>query len=84
VSDGESVVDDGVADEASGVYRAPETLVRGSKVTNEEYEIVSRDNDCEGEPRTCPGSELTSRSVMAGVCKYTCSLKPSHTSDVPF
>jgi len=83
----DSAVDGGVVDEASALSSglSPELSIRGSDVAEERYRTTAEDNNCGGEPKTPPESELMSRSVIAGVCKLkTCSLKLSHTSDVPF
>jgi len=79
-------VDDGVVDEASGVTSglSVELSPLELEVAKDRYGPTAGDNNCEGEPKTSLESELTSRSAMAGVCRSkSCSLKPSHTSDVP-
>jgi len=82
----DSVVGDGVVDEASAVSSglSLELSIRGLEVAEERYGTTAGDNSFGGEPKPPLESELTSRSVMADVCKLkTCSLKPSHSSDVP-
>jgi len=81
----DSGVDEGVVDGASSVDGDFSLEFSGVVVyvAAERYEPTVGDNKSGGEPKTSPKSELTSRSVMDGVCRSkTCSLNPAHGSGV--
>jgi hypothetical protein len=80
----DSVVDDGVVDEASVVSRLSLEFSRPAAIAEEKYGITLGDNKSVGE-RASLQSGLTSPSVMDDVCKvllFLCSLNPSRPSDV--
>lgn len=80
----ESVVDDGVVDEASVVSGLSLEFSGPGGIAEERYGTISGDNKSVGE-QTSLQSGLTSLSVMDDVCKVLlnhCSLNPSRTSDV--
>jgi hypothetical protein len=80
----ESVVGDGVVDEASVVTRLSLEISRPEEIAEERYGTISGDNNSVGE-QTSLQSGLTSLSAMDDVCKVLLnhySLNPSRTSDV--
>jgi hypothetical protein len=74
------VVDGGVVEEVAGNRSTEEIASFEYEVVKKRAGTIAEYENCEGESEPSPESEVTSHSVLAGVCTFILA----HISGVPF